>query len=294
MKRLLFLFAVVTFLAVGCASAPPTILPDKPQPAQMSQAQDPQKPIMLASAQHLAKNDEFNEPFITSDVSINDQEGGVQEEIADPLYPVNKAIYYFNDKFYFWLLKPVAQGYKFVFPQVVRIGIDNFFTNLIFPVRFVNNLLQGKWDGAQREASRFAINTFWGFGFLDVAKKYDNIEASKEDLGQTFGKWGIGNGFYIMLPLLGPSTVRDGIGLAGDYFLNPVSYVTPFWPDSLAIRAEDTVNNASLHIGDYEALKKGAIDPYVALRNAYVESRKKKVANGGAEKDTLTLKKSYK
>jgi phospholipid-binding lipoprotein MlaA len=277
MKRLLFLFAVVTLLAAGCASAPPTLLPDKPQPAQMSRAQEPAKPIMLASAQHLAKNDEYNEQFVGTDVNYGPGEQQAQKAIPDPLYYWNVAAYHFNDKFYFWLLKPVAQGYKFVLPEPARLGIDNFFTNLVFPIRFVNNLLQGNWDGAQREASRFVINTFWGFGFLDVAGKYDKIEASKTDLGLTFGKWGIGNGFYLVLPLIGPSTLRDGIGLAGDYFLDPTSYVTPFFPDSLAIRAEDTVNHASLHIGDYEALKKGAIDPYVALRNAYVESRRKKL-----------------
>ncbi|MCB2168893.1 MAG: VacJ family lipoprotein [Deltaproteobacteria bacterium] len=279
MKKLLSLFAVVAFLAIGCASAPPvTHHSDQPLPNEFSQSYEPRPFIVLAAAEESSgKKDEFGEDFVLDDIEIDTDEAGVEAEIADPLYFWNIAAYHFNDKFYFWLLKPVAQGYKFVFPQVVRTGIDNFFTNLVFPIRFINNLLQGKGEGAERELARFAINTMFGFGFVDVAKKYNGYEASPEDFGQTLGKWGVGNGFYLILPLIGPSTARDGIGLAGDYFLDPVSYVTPFFPDSLAIRAADTVNGASLTLGDYEALKKGALDPYIALRNAYVESRKKKV-----------------
>ena len=280
MKRLLFLFAAVALLAVGCASAPPvTHHYDPPLPNEFSQAYEPRPVIVLAGAEESSgKKDEFGEAFVLDDIEIDTEDAEVETEIADPLYYWNIAAYHFNDKFYFWLLKPVAQGYKFVIPEVARTSIDNFFTNLVFPIRFVNNLLQGKGYGAEREITRFAINTMFGLGGLfDVAKKYNGIEPSKEDFGQTLGKWGVGNGFYLVLPLIGPSTLRDGIGLAGDYFLDPTSYVTPLFPDSLGIRAFDTVNGASLTLGDYEALKKGALDPYIALRNAYVDSRKKQV-----------------
>jgi phospholipid-binding lipoprotein MlaA len=193
-----------------------------------------------------------------------------QEELSDVLEPVNRAFFQFNDKLYFWVLKPAARGYKAVMPEPVRVGVRNFFYNLAFPIRFVNCLLQGKGEGAANELGMFMVNTVFGIaGFLDVIP--DDIKNHKEDLGQTFGKYGIGPGFYIVWPFLGPSTVRDSIGMAGDGFLNPLNYLD-FWYTAGA-RAYDTVNETSLRIGEYEALKRAAIDPYVALRNAYHQNR---------------------
>ncbi|MBT6339461.1 MAG: VacJ family lipoprotein, partial [Desulfobacula sp.] len=96
------------------------------------------------------------------------------------------------------------------------------------------------------------------------------------DLGQTLGSYSIGNGFYLVLPLFGPSTFRDLIGRVGDSFLNPVNYVEP-WGYSIGIKAVDTINTISFHLGDYEALKKASLDPYVAIRNAYIQNRKQKI-----------------
>ncbi len=198
--------------------------------------------------------------------------------IADPIAPWNKAMYHFNDKLYFWALKPVAQGYSAVVPEDMRISFSNFFSNLTTPIRFVSSLLQLKVKDAGNELIRLVYNSTAGIGGLaDVAKTDLGISRKDEDLGQTFGKYGIGQGFYIVWPILGPSSLRDSVGTVGDWFLDPVTYVNPFFFDSLAIRTFDKVNTVSLHIGDYEDLKKSAIDPYVSLRNAYIQYRKKKV-----------------
>lgn len=194
--------------------------------------------------------------------------------ISDPLYKVNHAIYVFNDRLYFWALKPVARGYEFVVPQEIRVCIRNFFYNIRFPVRFVNCLLQGKGAKAAEEFSEFFMNTTVGFlGIADVAAAYPNFNPSPEDLGLTFAAWGAGNGAYLMLPFFGPSSVRDGFGRLGDTFLDPIWWAIDGIPRSLAVRAGETVNATSLRIGDYEALKQAALDPYVAIRNAYVQHR---------------------
>jgi phospholipid-binding lipoprotein MlaA len=216
------------------------------------------------------ETDEFYDPFAKKD----HEEAAPQ--IADPLSPWNKLMYHFNDKFYFWFLKPVTQGYKFVIPVDFRIAFSNFYENITTPIRFVNSLLQLKVKAAGNELLRLVINsTAGGFGLNDVATKLD-IKKNDEDLDQTLGKYGIGQGIYIVWPILGPSSLRGSIGSAGDFFLNPISYVTPL-QDSLAIRSHDAVNDRSFKLGDYESLKESAVDPYVALRDAYVQHRKKKV-----------------
>ncbi len=210
-----------------------------------------------------------------------DSEKGEEEEIVtipDPLEPFNRAMFRFNDKLYFWILKPVAQGYKAVVPEAPRIGVNNFFSNLKFPIRFVSSLLQADFKGAATEFGRFAVNTIWGVGgLLDPASSEQlKIPKNEADLGQTLGVYGLGQGFYIVWPILGPQSARDSLGIAGEYFLYPVSYITP-WYDWLGVRAYEEVNDTSLRIGDYEFIKEAAIDPYVALRDAYAQYRQQKV-----------------
>ncbi|MBU1343840.1 MAG: VacJ family lipoprotein [Proteobacteria bacterium] len=199
------------------------------------------------------------------------------ESIADPLYYFNYVMYSFNDFLYFAAIKPIATGYKAIMPTPIRRGVNNFFHNLLFPVRFINNLLQGEIKDAGTEFQIFLINTtVGGLGFGQVAQNKLNLHTSNEDLGQTLGSYSIGNGFYLVLPILGPSTLRDTVGLVGDYFLTPVNYVEP-WELSTGIKAYDTINATSFRIGDYEALKKAALDPYIAIRNAYIQQRSEKV-----------------
>ncbi len=197
--------------------------------------------------------------------------------IADPLYPWNKAMYHVNDKLYFWMLKPLAKGYSAVVPEDVRLSVSSFFDNLAFPIRFVSNLLQLKMKNAGTELFRFVYNSTAGVcGLADAAKADFDIRRHDEDLGQTLGSYGIGHGVYIVWPFLGPSSLRDTVGTVGDWFLNPVFYVEPI-EAAAGITVYDEVNETSFRIGDYEDLKKSAIDPYVAIRDAYAQHRKKKV-----------------
>jgi phospholipid-binding lipoprotein MlaA len=197
--------------------------------------------------------------------------------VADPLAFWNLVMFHFNDKFYFWVLKPVARGYRAAVPSMVRVGVKNFFTNLSTPIRLVNCILQWKWQAANAEFARFMLNSTVGvLGFGNPAGKYPKLNLNEEDLGQTLGAYGIGNGFYLVLPFLGPSTLRDSVGLVGDLYLNPVSYVEPT-EAAVGITSYKIVNETSFQIGDYESLKKAAINPYDALRDAYIQHRKSKV-----------------
>lgn len=224
-----------------------------------------------------------------------DEYGDITEEaaasaegptIADPIEPWNRAMYHFNDKLYFWLLKPVGQGYKYTIPESFRIIFSNFYENLMMPVRLVNNLLQGKPDHAGRELVRFVINSTVGVaGFRDCAKDCFGIEGRGADLGQTLGKYGIGSGFYIVWPILGPSNPRDTVGWIGDHFLRPPTYLSSdlLNPETIGLAVHEKVNNLSFHIGDYEILKEAAVDPYIAMRDAYVQYRKKLIEQNGPE-----------
>ena len=214
------------------------------------------------------------------DIELDDEfEEENELEILDPLEPMNRFFFHFNDKLYFWALKPAGKVYSAVVPKDFRICIRNFFHNLMAPIRVVNNVLQGKFKNAGVELSRFAINTTAGIaGFADPAKTEFGLEAKNEDFGQTLGFYGIGNGIYFCWPIFGPSTARDTVGLAGDYFLNPLTYLMN--EDSEAGIAAYTVmavNNTSLVIGAYEAFLESSFDPYISLRDAYIQHRDSKV-----------------
>lgn len=192
----------------------------------------------------------------------------------DPLSGYNRFMTQVNDRVYFWALKPVARGYGYVVPEPARIGVRRFFNNLLMPVRFVNNLLQLKPKQAVTELGRFTINSTAGLlGFFDPAAESFNLQPAPEDFGQTLGYYGIGSGFHIVLPLLGPSNLRDTVGLIPDRFLDPVPYVVDDWEARLALQAHETVNNTSLRIGEYESIKKDAIELYPFLRDAYEQRR---------------------
>lgn len=198
--------------------------------------------------------------------------------IDDPLEPANRAANIFNDRMYFWVLKPVAQAYKFVVPEPARISVKNLFFHLGYPARFLNCLLQTDFAGAGEETSRFVINTIWGIGGLMDPAGGEKINLKKQDtdLGETLGVYGVGHGFYIVWPVFGPSSPRDSARFIDRHLLYPTSYVLP-WYASTALTAFDYVNSASLRIGEYESLIGAAIDPYTAMRNAYVQYRMKSV-----------------
>jgi phospholipid-binding lipoprotein MlaA len=195
--------------------------------------------------------------------------------ISDPFESLNRATFAFNDKLYFWVLKPLAQFNAAVLPEGARNGISNFFSNITTPIRYVNSLLQFRLDKASIEIARFFINSTYGFiGFRDPAKDKWNIVKQREDFGQTIGHYKGKPLFYINWPVLGPSNVRDSIGMVGDYFLDPRSYLFPHeeWA-ATAIKAYDKINELSLNIDLYEDLKKDALDPYSFFRDAYHQHR---------------------
>lgn len=198
------------------------------------------------------------------------------ESISDPLEGMNRAFFTFNDKFYFWVLKPGCTLYAAYFPPGVRTSVRNAFANFHFPIRFVNNLLQGKFKGAGIELARFTINSTMGCGGLfEVANKDFNLPAQNEDFGRTLGHWGVSHGFYVVWPFLGPSSLRDTFGLAGDSAADPATWIVPeLWQDA-TIKSGNVMNNTSLKIGEYEDFKKSAIDPYVSMREAYIQYRAK-------------------
>lgn len=201
-----------------------------------------------------------------------------QQIVSDPLYGFNKAIFYVNDKLYFWVLKPTARAWKAVVPQVARESLKNFLYNLRFPQRFVSSLLQGKGEKAQAELDRFLLNSTVGIaGLLNPAKQHDSLNPAAEDLGQTFGVWGVGNGFYLVLPVLGPTTLRDGIGTVGDIFLDPIYWISRevnnIWVMG-GFYTGEAINDVSFRIGDYEAIKAAALDPYIAVRDGYIQNRR--------------------
>jgi phospholipid-binding lipoprotein MlaA len=200
-----------------------------------------------------------------------------QVTISDPLESSNRVMYGINDRFYFWVAKPIIQTYEKIVPRPARVCIGNFFENLTTPARFVNCLFQGKGSEADRELRRFGINTTAGvLGFGDPARDRWHLAPANEDLGQTLALHGFGDGFYVVWPLLGPSTLRDSVGMVGDAFLNPVRYVKPR-EISIGMSAADAANDGSFHIGEYESFKSAAVDPYVAMRGAYIQYRSKQI-----------------
>jgi Surface lipoprotein len=278
MKSFLSLVVFCAFLAVGCAhsqrTSTATATPPDISPKAVILAADSGQQATDAQVKPKTQNVNDDENLDYADDTFKEE----RVEIADPIEPFNRAMYHFNDKLYFWALKPVAQGYKIVVPEPARISVKNFFSNLGFPVRFLSCLLQADFSGAASEFGRFGINTIWGIGGLLDPSSNKELDLQKQDtdLGQTLGVYGVGHGFYIVWPVLGPSSPRDSVDIAGDYFLYPVSYVYP-WYAGIGARAYEIVNSTSLKIGDYESLKGAAIDPYVAVRDAYIQYRLKKV-----------------
>ena len=283
MKNLTFVLLLLAFSSVGCAhrhvpihssASPDASFP----PAGWRAGHHSQETTLSTLDQTPSNHGEVEEDFLDDNLDFFDEE--TEEEVlqvADPLSPWNRAMFHFNDRLYFWVLKPLARGYRAVLPTPARSGIKNFFHNLTTPIRMISCILQGKGRAASAELTRFLINSTVGvLGFGNPAKRWTELNTSEEDLGQTLATYGIGNGFYIVWPILGPSTLRDSVGMIGDWFLNPVSYVDPI-EAYLEIRAVETVNQTSFRIGDYESLKEAAIDPYVSFRNAYIQYRKKKV-----------------
>lgn len=207
------------------------------------------------------------------------------EVIYDPLSGYNRIMTDINDKFYIHLLIPVAKGYKAVVHSEIRKSVGNFFHNIYFPIRLVNNLLQAKFQNASEETGRFVINTTLGVaGLFDPAKSEFELEAHDEDFGQTLGFYGVGGGAHIVLPLLGPSNLRDAISKFPDSYLSPISSSSRDYyalkdttEEFIAVKTYEYINELSMDVGMYEKLKKDAVDLYPYLRDVYEQRREKQI-----------------
>jgi len=198
-------------------------------------------------------------------------------EDYDPWEKFNAKAFEFNRRMDKYALKPVAMGWKTVVPQPAGIMIANAFDNITVVPRVINNLLQGKWDGAGREVTRFLINSTAGVGGLhDPAKDVLHITKSPADFGQTLGKWGIGPGPYLVLPFTEPLTVRDGIGKVIDRTIDPLTYLVPVIP-ALSLVVGNRVNERALNDELFAAFDADVIDAYSAVRNGYLRLRERRV-----------------
>jgi phospholipid-binding lipoprotein MlaA len=200
------------------------------------------------------------------------------EDIYDPWESFNEKMFDFNVKLDRYVLKPVARVWKTVVPEPFQVMMSNSFDNLRFAPRFVNNVLQGKIGGATREMSRFLINSTAGIGGLfDPAKDYWGIRPSSEDFGQTLGVWGSGPGPYLVLPLLPPMTVRDGIGMGVEMLMDPFGYYVGFFPARFAMKIGDTVNDRALNYDLFQGVEETTIDLYSSVRHFYLKRREQQI-----------------
>jgi phospholipid-binding lipoprotein MlaA len=279
MKKLLTLMLPVILamvLPVSGVSGNATILP----PAESAAHKDNSPALILAASDDAARDETFTAPddFEDEDQPWLDDEDE-ELDVYDPLEIINRGTFWFNDKLYFYLLKPVARGYRWIMPEPLMLGIGNFFSNLTSPVRIINAGLQGKFADAGNELTRFGVNTTIGIGGLfDTAKDHFNLKKKEEDTGQTLGYYGIGPGPYLVLPFFGPSSFRDGIGLLADARLTATYYLwedRDFWA-AVALYA---INTIALDKDTYEGVKKDALDPYLFVRDAWTQYRQNKVEN---------------
>lgn len=199
-------------------------------------------------------------------------------EVADPLERLNRATFWCNDKMYLVIFRPLSKGYEKVLPKRVRNGIYNAFENAKFPVRFVNSALQGEFKRVGLHTEKFLLNTVGGLGgMIRVSDKFATLaELPEEDTGKTFAKWGMDHGFYLVIPFLGPSSLRDGVGLVGDYAMNPVNWGI-FWSGdhdwTVIPPSANTLRALPSQLSLYDETKRDSIDPYIAVRSGYIQFR---------------------
>lgn len=205
-------------------------------------------------------------------------------EVNDPFESYNRVMHSFNDTVDSAVLKPVSEGYDTVMPDPVRKGVSNFFSNLDDITVIINDILQFKFMQAFEDTSRFGINCTVGvLGLMDVASDF-GFKKNNEDFGQTLGAWGVGPGPYIVLPFFGPSDARDTVGLIGDHFTDPVTYVTG--PDARnPIIGTRVVDDRANLLSAEKVLEEAALDEYALIRDAYLQRRQNLVYDGNVPEE---------
>jgi phospholipid-binding lipoprotein MlaA len=232
--------------SVEAAEEPPSIIVERDE-TPMAQARDPDAE---------AEEDEYT--------------------AYDPWEKFNEKMFEVNRRLDRYVLKPVAKAYNVITPDELQIMISNGFDNISFPPRFVNSVLQGKFKGATREIARFLINSTAGVGGLfDPAKDVFGLVKSREDFGQTLGFYGMKPGPFLIVPLMEPMTVRDGIGKAVDAAMDPLAYYLPFIWERLVMKIGDTINERALNLDLFQGFEESVIDLYSAVRHGYLQRREK-------------------
>ncbi len=213
--------------------------------------------------------------------SVDFETSNYEDEIYDPLESFNRAIFKFNNVADRIVLEPIAKGYRKL-PSPVQSGISNFLSNLRTPLVVANQLLQGQGKNAAESTGRFVVNTTAGiFGIVDVAEKI-GLEEKEEDFGQTLSTWGVGDGFYIVLPIFGPSNVRDTAGMIMTYVTDPINAYAISEGEAWIVplrTATNAVDQRSKIIDEVNALRDNSVDYYAAVRSSYYQNRKASILN---------------
>lgn len=201
-----------------------------------------------------------------------DEEGGQNQ--PDALEGLNRKVFSFNDFFLTYAFTPVNTVYVGLFPPDMRTGFSNFYSNLTFPARFVNALLQFKFVKIGQETASFALNTVFGMGgFFKVTRNMDALNTSPEDFGQTLAFYGLGHGSYFVLPVAGPSSLRDTCGLVVDSLLHPLAWIHGAAPYHVPATLHEAGNTMSANLGTYNAIKADSFDHYTSLKDIYFQHR---------------------
>jgi phospholipid-binding lipoprotein MlaA len=233
---------------------------------------------VVSQAESAGEDDAFDDSGFTDEFD--------NKSVNDPLEGYNRWMTSFNETLFDYVLDPVFKGYDFIFPEPVRVSINNVFNNLYYPVSLVNNLLQLKFENALSETGRFIVNSTFGFaGMFDTARDGLGIEPHVEDFGQTLGYYGVGGGFPIVLPFFGPTNLRDFSGDLLDFYVNPIYYVdarkynipnNTYQGWGLVTYKE--FNRFSLYEKEYKQLRGEALDFYPLMRDAYEQNRDKLIS----------------
>lgn len=216
------------------------------------------------------------------DLFTDDFEDSSSAVIHDPLEKINRGLFAFNDAVYTKLAKPFARAYAKAVPDRAQRGISNVFRNAKFPSRFAGNVLQGRFGEAGKETGKFILNTTIGIGgILRPSDAMPGLQTNPEDVGQAFASWGLGHGFYFVLPFIGPTSLRD---FAGNYVDNAVEPIPESWSrieddrTRSVIRSVEIVNRLPAIMRLYDSMLQSSIDPYTSVRDAYAQIRAREVA----------------
>ena len=287
MKFFYIFLAIILFTFQGCTTKEANPEFNHPEIKTDAMTSDPLTINTTDDPKKENQTEEFEEEFNSEfEEEFSEQE---TKTTSDPLSGYNRWMTSFNDTFTLYALNPISEAYATIIPQPLRLGLSNAVDNIQFPIRFANNLLQGKFQNSSDELGRFIINSTAGLaGLIDVATNHMTtpIPAHEEDFGQTLGYYGVGSGFHVVLPFIGPSNIRDIVGITADAYLSPLvhtrgleNYKIPNnLGQTIGIYGVHMINKTSLHLGEYENLREDAVDLYPFFIYIYEQKRNSDIA----------------